>query len=132
MYGETGEIHMAGKTLSIRWMISLLLVFAGSLSACQPSEQELVTEGAEVYIQYCAPCHQPEGQGYAQVYPNLAGNPIVTLRDPDPVIDIVLNGRGGMAPFREQMTSDEIAQVISYIRNAWGNQASTVEPSRIR
>jgi mono/diheme cytochrome c family protein len=97
------------------------------LAACGSSgNEQKIAAGKEIYLSQCSHCHQPEGQGYAQVYPRLAGNPIVLLDDPAPTIEIVMNGRGSMPPFRDELTVEERAQVISYVRAAWGNNASTI------
>jgi len=97
------------------------------LTACNTfSEEKKIDAGKSIYLNQCSHCHQPEGQGYAQVYPHLAGNPIVKLSDPEPTIEIVLHGRGSMPSFLHSLTGEERAQVISYIRTAWGNNASTV------
>ena len=111
----------------------MLLVLA-ALNACAPGtdDEELIAAGEELYTNSCARCHQPDGEGFAPIYPHLAGNPLVTLHDPDPVIEIVLEGSGGMRGFRNTMDQEELAQVISYIRNAWGNEASTVTPTRVK
>jgi len=101
------------------------------LAACgSSSEEQKIAAGREVYIAHCSQCHQPEGQGYAQVYPRLVGDPIVNLDDAAPTIEIVLHGRGSMPSFNDELTGEERAQVISYIRNAWGNSASTVTSSQ--
>jgi mono/diheme cytochrome c family protein len=104
------------------------------LSACQQQydEMELVRQGEEVYISNCARCHQLDGEGFADAYPPLANNPIVTLHDPNFAIDAVIHGQGAMPPFGPTLSNEEIAAVVSYIRSAWGNEASIVEPRRIR
>src|SRR3954447_6298715 len=104
-------------------LLSMLWLLAGCSSS---SDAQEIAAGKEVYLNQCSHCHQAEGQGYAQVYPNLAGNPIVILDTPEPTIEIVLHGRGGMPPFIHSLTGEERAEVISYIRNAWGNHASTI------
>jgi mono/diheme cytochrome c family protein len=111
-----------------RWRIFLSsLLCLWLLGACSPSsEEQKIAAGKEIYINQCSHCHQPEGQGYAQVFPHLAGNPIVILAEPEPVIEIVLHGRGSMPGYIDSLTGEERAQVISYIRNAWGNSASTI------
>jgi mono/diheme cytochrome c family protein len=109
----------------------LLLVVLWLLAACSSSaEEQKVAAGREVYIANCSHCHQLEGQGYAQIYPPLAGNPIVTLHNSEPTIEIVLHGRGAMPSFYDELTVEERAQVISYIRSAWGNNASTISTSQ--
>jgi len=89
------------------------------------SEQEIAA-GRDIYLNHCSHCHQANGQGYGQVFPNLAGNPVVNLDTPEPTIEIVLHGRGGMPGFIDSLTGEERAEVISYIRNSWGNHASTI------
>jgi mono/diheme cytochrome c family protein len=108
------------------WLLSLFLPLALWLAGCEPSTAERVAHGRDIYISTCAHCHQMEGQGYAQVYPPLAGNPIVTLHDPTPVIEIVLHGRGAMPSYYDELTIQERAEVISFIRQAWGNNAATI------
>jgi mono/diheme cytochrome c family protein len=109
------------------WVLSLLIVAALWLAGClEPSTEERVAHGRDIYISQCSHCHQPEGQGYAQVFPPLAGNPIVTLHDPTPVIEIVLHGRGAMPSYYDELTIQERAAVISFIRQAWGNNASAI------
>lgn len=109
----------------------LIAVCLGLLSACGASAEEMkIATGRDVYISHCSHCHQLEGQGYAQIYPPLAGNPIVTLHDPSPAIETVLRGRGAMPSYYDELTVEKRAQVISYIRTAWGNNASTISTSQ--
>jgi cytochrome c oxidase subunit II len=117
-----------GHVLLIAFAFIILMV-----PACQvePSEQELIEQGEEVYTVSCSRCHQPDGSGVDDVYPELAGNAFVTVREPHPVVDVVVHGRGGMPPFRDALSREEIAAVVSYIRNAWGNQASVVPPGQV-
>jgi alcohol dehydrogenase (quinone), cytochrome c subunit len=65
------------------------------------------------------------------LYPRLAGNPIVTLHDPEPIIDTVVYGQGGMTNFRDKLNNEQIAAVLTYIRNSWGNQAPAVSHRQI-
>jgi len=112
------------------WLVPLVLMLC-LLAACgSSSDAQEIAAGKEVYMNQCSHCHQPEGQGYAQVYPHLAGNPIVILDNPEPAIQIVLKGRGGMPSFLHSLTGEERAEVISYIRNSWGNHASTITTSQ--
>jgi mono/diheme cytochrome c family protein len=114
--------------LLLRCMLCL-----GLLTACgSPSHAQQIEAGRTLYISHCSHCHQPEGQGYAQVFPPLAGNPIVKLGNPEPTIEIVLHGRGSMPSYQDELTSQERAQIITYIRRAWGNNASPVSPSQVQ
>ena len=95
-------------------------------------EVDLVAQGAEIFANVCAACHQPDGQGIEGIYPALAGNQFVTLEDPQPVIEVVLTGRGGMPRFAGSYDNEEIAGIISFIRTDLGNDASEVEPSTVQ
>src|SRR4051812_30122970 len=88
--------------------------------------------GKKIYATRCSACHQIDGRGYDQVFPNLAGNPIVQLPDPDPVIDTVVRGRGSMQPFGPELKDEDLAAVITYIRGAWNNHAPPVSPTQVR
>jgi mono/diheme cytochrome c family protein len=109
------------------YALAALLAFM----ACGCGEGGHRADGKEVFTEHCSSCHQVDGQGYDQVYPNLAGNPIVQLPDAAPMIDIVLQGRGSMPPFSEELTERQLAAVISYVRGAWGNDQSAVSPSQV-
>jgi cytochrome c oxidase subunit 2 len=95
---------------------------------------ELKTEGEKVYGRSCAACHQANGQGVPGAFPAIAHGAIAT----GPVaghIDIVLNGskkNPAMAAWKGQLSDLEIAAVITYQRNAFGNAlGDVVQPSQI-
>ena len=92
------------------------------LLAMNMSMEELMTEGERVYLAACAACHMPNGEGLPGVFPALKGSPMA-LNDIPAHIDIVLNGKTGtaMQAFAKQLTLSEIAAVVTYERNAWGN-----------
>ena len=113
-------------------MRQLLVVLALAAAAgCTKSQHSSENEtGAEIYFLHCSSCHQPDGRGYDGVYPPLAGNPIVRLGNPEVAIDVVLRGRGSMPSFGEELTPREIAEVVTFIRGEWGNDASPVTPGQ--
>lgn len=117
------------RAIHIGWLIVLLAVI---LSACNthterpPEPEKVISSGQRLYVEFCAECHQTDGTGWSDLYPRLAGNPIVTLHDPEPIIDTVTYGQGSMMGFHDKLTSQEIAAILSYIRNAWGNHAAAV------
>ncbi|AZG75050.1 cytochrome c oxidase subunit II [Shewanella livingstonensis] len=91
------------------------------------SIEELTTQGEQIYIARCAACHQPNGAGLPGVFPSLIGSPII--KGPvDGHLNIVLNGKAGtaMQAFAKQLTAKEIAAVITFERNAWGNNSGDV------
>jgi mono/diheme cytochrome c family protein len=116
------------------WLFSLVLALLLALAGCQLTidEREVLAEGEEVYLANCSRCHEMDGQGFADVYPPLAGNPIVMLHDPVPALEIIIEGRHAMPGFADMLTREEIAAVTTYIRNEWGNDASLVMPRQVR
>ncbi|MDX5405934.1 MAG: cytochrome c oxidase subunit II [Chromatiaceae bacterium] len=92
------------------------------LLAMNMSMDELMSVGERTYIAYCAACHQPNGEGLAGIFPALKGSSMA-LNDIPGHINIVLNGKAGtaMQAYAKQLSLKEIAAVITYERNAWGN-----------
>jgi len=96
--------------------------------------KELVARGERVYAANCVACHQASGQGSpAMKAPALAGDKFVTGNKEGP-IDTVLNGRPNtaMQAFGKQLSDTEIAAVITYARNSWGNKAAEVQPAEVK
>lgn len=95
-------------------------------------------DGKKVYLRICFACHQPTGLGLPGAFPPLAGSAIVTEADPGKIIRIVLHGLQGpievkgttynsmMPPIVPALTDKEIADVLTYVRNEWGNKAAPV------
>jgi cytochrome c oxidase subunit 2 len=97
---------------------------------------ELVGRGEKVYAQHCVACHQATGRGVPPAFPPLAGSKVVNGSE-EGQIDVVLNGvvRDGkptaMQPFK-QLSNVELAAVITFTRNSWGNKASEVQPAEVK
>lgn len=97
-------------------------------------KEELMELGAQVYMASCAACHQPTGLGLPGVFPALKGSPIV-LGDIKGHIGILIHGSPGtaMQSFAKQLSIKQLAAVITYKRNAWGNDTGDViQPSEIQ
>lgn len=98
------------------------------------SEAELMALGEEVYMKACVACHQPTGAGLPPAFPALKGSAIAT-GDINVHIDMVVNGskkNPAMAAFGSQLTKTEIAAVVTYERNAWGNNTGDlVQPAAV-
>jgi cytochrome c oxidase subunit 2 len=97
------------------------------------SFDELMAQGKTSYDKNCAACHQVEGQGIPPVFPALKGSAIA-LGNMINHVDIVVNGKTGsaMAAFGEQLTPTEIAAIVTYERNAWGNdKGDSIQPAEI-
>jgi len=97
------------------------------------TKPELMAKGEQVYKTICAACHQPDGQGLPPAFPAIAGSAVANGAA-EAHIDIVLNGRPGtsMAAYRSILNDVDMAAVLTYQRNAWGNAASIVQPTEIQ
>lgn len=85
-------------------------------------KDELMKNGQALYNARCGVCHQPTGLGQPPVFPALAGSKTAT-GDVNGHIDTVLNGRAGtaMQAFAPQYNDKDLAAIITYERNSWGN-----------
>ena len=88
------------------------------------TQEELMAKGEAVYGRTCASCHGATGEGIPGVFPALKGSKIAL----GPVADhlsIVVNGKSGtaMQAFGAQLSEVDLAAVITYERNAWGNKS---------
>ena len=103
-----------------------------SASSPQAVDDGLIGVGEAIFLGLCVACHQQGGAGIDGVYPALAGNPLVTLDDPEIVTETVLYGHGGMPRFNDDYSDLEIAAVVSYIRtNLEGNNAAPITPEYV-
>jgi mono/diheme cytochrome c family protein len=123
--------------MSRKLILWIVLLMGLVISACNshterpPNKQELISKGEVLFVEFCAECHQTDGTGWDRLYPRLAGNPVVTVTDPEPIIDTVLYGQASMMAFHDKLTGREIAAILSYIRNAWGNEAPPVSHRQV-
>ena len=113
-----------------------------TLVAAAPSENSAI-DGKQLFTTACQSCHQASGQGLPGVFPPLAGAEWVK-GDPAVLAQIVLHGVSGpikvagaqynsmMPPFGKQFSDAELAAVLSYIRDAWGNGAAAIEVAAIQ
>jgi mono/diheme cytochrome c family protein len=88
------------------------------------------TTGATLFAQNCSACHQLTGLGIHGAFPALAGDPFV-IGDPTRPAYVLLNGRGGMPNFSEDLSDADIAAVLSYVRSSWGNHAPPLDASLV-
>jgi mono/diheme cytochrome c family protein len=104
--------------------------------------EALVARGEKLYEDRCADCHQRGGEGLPRIYPPLANNESIGMRYPINAIRVVVNGGFppstqdnprpyGMPPFGQDLSDEDIAAVVSYVRQSWGNHAPAVSPAEI-
>jgi len=95
---------------------------------------ELMERGEKAYNASCAACHQANGEGVPGAFPPVKGGPIATGPKAQH-LDIVMNGKAGtaMAAFAGQLSDVDLAAVVTYERNAWGNdKGDLVQPSEVK
>ncbi len=119
-------------SMRIMLIVSLVLWFS---SPPARGADTVVQQGQKLFEGTCADCHRINGQGLPNKFPALDGNPFV-VGDPTKVIDTVLNGRKGklgqMPTWKSTFTDQQLAAIISYVRQAWSNKASAITPEMVR
>jgi len=110
--------------------------------AVSPPPQADMAAGAAVYAHACIACHEADGSGAPRIYPPLPGNANLQSADPSSTLRIVLDGAqtvttarapnpGSMPAYAGKLSDQEIADVVNYIRNSWGNAAPLVTPAQV-
>ncbi|HLX15221.1 MAG TPA: cytochrome c [Bradyrhizobium sp.] len=110
--------------------------------AVSPPPPAQMADGEKLYKGACIACHEIDGSGAPRIYPPLPGNPNLLSANPSSTLRIMLDGAetmttprapntGSMPPYANKMSDQEIADVTTYIRNAWGNAAPAVTPAQV-
>jgi mono/diheme cytochrome c family protein len=105
-------------------------------------DSAVMKAGRALYVASCAACHTGAGSGLADLAPTLAHSPVVQAAATDTLLDVVLNGAQAVATdaaptapampaFGWQLTDEQIAAVLTYVRNDWGNAAGAVAASDV-
>ncbi|MBI1373685.1 MAG: c-type cytochrome [Phycisphaera sp.] len=111
-------------------------------SSLSPADQKRAAEGKTYFMVVCMACHQLHGQGLAGLAPSLVDSPYV-LGDPERLTRIALLGLQGPVTINDEewnlvmpghkdnplLTDQRLADVLTYIRNEWDNEASAVDPA---
>ena len=118
-----------------QWVADQKAAAAAALASADRewSMDELMEKGKQVYGASCAACHGANGEGVQGVFPAIAGSELST-GPIDAHVDIVLNGKEGtaMQAFGPQLNDVELAAVVTYERNAFGNDVGDlVQPKEI-
>lgn len=101
-----------------------------------------IERGKRVYMQNCSMCHMAEGQGLPAVFPPLAKSDFL-MADVDRSIRTVLHGRSGpitvngqkfdgAMPPQTLLSDEQISDVLTFIRNSWGNSGDAIPPTRVK
>lgn len=125
--------------------VSLVTLGIFLLSSFVPNQSlsESIKRGKEAYILYCQSCHMEDGKGTPDINPPLAKadylkKPAKTL------INVILKGQSGevvvngkkynaMMPAQDYLTDIQIADILNYVRNSWGNKIpGTITPAAVK
>jgi mono/diheme cytochrome c family protein len=109
--------------------------------AAPPAAQ--MADGEKLYKGACVACHEADGSGAPRIYPPLPGNANLQSVDATSALRIILDGAetvttprapntGSMPPYAAKLSDQEIADVTTYIRNAWGNAAPAVTAAQVK
>lgn len=107
------------------------------------SRDPAMVAGQAIYRDQCSACHGLDGKGIPQLFPALAEAPAVRSTDPASLIRVILRGARsvatreqptapGMPSFSWQLNDDQVAAVVTYIRNAWSTTAPAVSGNQVR
>ncbi len=105
-------------------MAALAMTAAPNLAQAQP-------DGKSLFAQNCSACHQLTGQGVPGAFPALAGD-ILVNGPPQGPATVVVNGRGGMPAFGNDLSDQDIAAILTYVRSAWGNHAKPLDGAIVK
>lgn len=116
---------------------------AKSAAAGTLSQEEQVAAGKALYAGTCSVCHQDSGAGLPGVFPPLAKSDFLAKQKAEDLIKIVLRGLTGpvevngqrydsVMPPMSQLTDDEIANILTFVRNSWGNQGDRVRKDDVQ
>ncbi|HJZ41066.1 MAG TPA: cytochrome c [Bacteroidales bacterium] len=128
--------------LCVYWINAPLPVGTETDSIEQDGIAQRIERGMDVYSTYCLSCHQANGEGLTGVYPPLAKSDHLS-KDQSASIVILLKGQNEeitvngtkyslpMAPLN-YLTDQQIADVLNYMGNSWGNKFNTVTPAMVK
>jgi len=105
-------------------------------------DKQAWSRGEALYVDNCTGCHMENGAGVAQIFPSLKGSSAVQAKLPDTVTHILLAGAKtaatpgkptgfAMPAFARKLNDKEVAYLVNYIRNAWGNHSSLTNQNAV-
>lgn len=129
-----------------RWMVvcGLLVFVFGAVAFVQPNNMaKSITNGKNVYTNNCMNCHMEDGKGLESAFPPIAKSDYLKRPTKD-LINVVLKGQSGeikvngvlyngIMPAQDYLSNEEIADVLNYINNSWGNKnLKPILPSQVK
>jgi len=123
--------------------VIILGIFLLSSFITDPQLNESIKRGKEVYALYCQNCHMEDGNGTLEINPPVAKADYIK-KPAKILIDVILKGQSGevvvngkkytgIMPAQEYLTDIQIADVLNYVRNSWGNKIpGTITPAMVK
>jgi mono/diheme cytochrome c family protein len=140
------EVHMSTQYIKQR-DLEAIAVYLKSLPGPQAStpaapDKDIMQTGRAIYIDDCAGCHMDDGSGLRNAFPPLRHSSAIQAAKPSMLIAVVLEGARSpttdakptgltMPAFDSKLNDAEVAALVTYVRNAWGNRASSVAKSDV-
>jgi len=134
---EVDEVYLGDKAAS---MAPVARAAAATVAGTLTLEGQ-VNAGKALFAGTCSTCHQPDGKGLAGVFPPLAQSDYLAKGNAE-LIKVVLNGLSGpvtvngqdynsVMPPMSQLTDDEVANILTYALNTWGNSGGRVSEDEV-
>ena len=118
------------KFTSVICLLSVGLFTSMSVAAAATENDSVATQvlerGRVLFLDNCAECHQSNGRGLKGIYPSLASSEVVRGSGTDVALQLII-GRGEMPSFAGAMNPQDMADVVNYVRNAWGNTGDSID-----
>jgi len=118
------------KFTSVICLLSVGLFTSMSVAAAATENDSVATQvlerGRVLFLDNCAECHQSNGRGLKGIYPSLASSEVVRGSGTDVALQLII-GRGEMPSFAGAMSPQDMADVVTYVRNAWGNKGDAID-----
>jgi mono/diheme cytochrome c family protein len=144
--GEVVEVSTSRMTVSDLRAMATYLKERGAAGPATPTplaaDDARMTAGRAVYVDRCSACHAQNGAGADMLFPRLAGAPSVRQDDPATTIRVIITGTKAVATpaaltgpampsFGWALSDKQVADLVTYVRNAWGNAAAPVSESQV-
>ncbi len=134
---QVDEMYLGDKVADLKPVAAA----AHARAAGNVTKEQQIDAGSVLYKGTCSTCHQENGTGLPNVFPPLAKSDFL-VSDPQRAITIVLNGLSGpvkvngteynsVMPPMSQLNDDEVANILTYVLNSWGNTGPAITPNEV-
>ena len=132
---------IAAASLALLATVALAAPKKGAAKPVEPTP-EMMKAGEQVYAKICTVCHQKTGMGLAPLFPPLAGSDYLMADKKRSIVGVLAGQSGPMEvngkkynqvmPPLPNLSDEEVANVLTYVRNSWGNKGEAVTPAEVK